>query len=115
MVTGSTFRFIGGTLCLDFVNTVGGRTGSNRVVRDKLADFKDLVRWGEFAGVLSRAEARAMVRRGAGQPRESEAVFGRGMVLREAMYRICRSPAAADVAVLNRELALAQRHERLGF
>ena len=46
MVTLPPFKFIAGTLCLDFVNTVGDRS-DGRVLVDKLVDFKELVRWGE--------------------------------------------------------------------
>jgi hypothetical protein len=38
-------KFIGGCICLDFVNTVGGRvTGRDIVLRDKLKDYPDLAK-----------------------------------------------------------------------
>ena len=128
MVSKPKFKFIGGTLCLDFVNTVGGRVGSERkgdfsyrVLSDKLTGFDDLVRWSESAGVLSRAEALKVARRAASQPSDAKSLFDRAIVVRESLYRVCKSllaastPPAADVVVLNRELANARSRKRLKF
>jgi predicted RNA-binding Zn ribbon-like protein len=125
------FKFIGGTLSLDFVNTVGGRVETDqkrdpqyRIVRDKLTGFDDLVRWSELGGALSRAEAQQTAR-AARQTKDAKNVFDRAIALREALYRICKSlveapvgvckPPTADVAVLNGELTNAHTHKRLTF
>jgi predicted RNA-binding Zn ribbon-like protein len=128
VVIKTRFKFIAGALCLDFVNTVGGRAGSDpkdafryRVLSDKLAAFEDLVQWSESAGVLSRVEAQKMARCSASRPIDAQSAFHRAVALREAFYRICKSlleaapPTAADAAVLNRELANAHAHKRLNF
>jgi|SRR5579872_2036902 len=106
MVT-SNFKFIGGALCVDFLNTVGGRAGG-RPLRDKFARPYDLTRWCEQAG-LSR------------EPGISTRVLHRAVTLREALFRICRAlldqraPSSGDVRTLNRELALARTQERLRY
>lgn len=120
MVTAPTFKFIAGTLCLDFVNTVGGRVGSNqpcdladRIIRDKLTGFGDLVRWAELAGILTHAEARKIALSA------PQAILDRAITLREALYRIAKSciedrtPPSHDLKVVNRELANANLHQRL--
>lgn len=118
---------IGGRLCLDFVNTVGGRIPNpgrvagrdyaDHVVRERLETHGDLLDWAVESGAVTGAEAEAL-RRAAEQRRAvAAAVLRRAVNLREAIYRLFKSviedwPAgAADVAVLNRALAEARRHE----
>src|SRR5581483_5135931 len=102
MVTESRFSFVGGALCLDFVNTVGTRT-HGEIVREKLRSREDLERWAKLAGV-ERPEPR---------------LFRRAIALREALFRICeatvhgRAPRKNDMDLLNRELGEARGGERL--
>jgi predicted RNA-binding Zn ribbon-like protein len=94
------FKFLGGHLALDFINTVGGRTytSANRytVDRERLETAEDLdAFWMESGqrGGTSRAD------------------LERAIELREALYRIFmaviadRRPETKDIAVLNRALA----------
>ncbi len=120
-------KLVGGGLCFDFANTVGGRVpaGGGRgerafaVVRDKLGGYADLVTWGKLAGLLTEKEARRLLRTGEDRPGEAAAVLERGLALREATYHIFkaivdgRPPDAAGLETLNGELAVARRHERL--
>jgi len=46
---------VGGSLALDFVNTLDWRLRARPV--ELLAGFPDLLRWGRSAGALGRAEA----------------------------------------------------------
>jgi predicted RNA-binding Zn ribbon-like protein len=120
VVTNSKFKFIAGALCLDFVNTVGGRVASG-IVRDKLAEYRDLVQWAEAAGVLSRAGTPDADDGGRSDVAAARPALARAVAFREALYRIAiacvegRGPAAADVALLNRETAIAKAHECLHF
>ena len=90
-------------MCLDFINTVGGRIGE-KALRDKLRNADDLERWAGLAGMRVRI---------------SPKLFSRAIVLREVLYRICKSsmkkrtPSEQDMAILNRELAAARSHEQL--
>jgi predicted RNA-binding Zn ribbon-like protein len=124
-----TVKLIGGRLCLDFVNAVGGRNHNlsekrlpqdyGKIRADKLTQYLDLVVWSEHAGLLTDGEARLLVREAERRPAEAQAVFERGLRLREAIYRILKALlsgwkiAAADVAILNQELTIAQSHDRL--
>jgi len=125
---GAAFKFVGGRLCLDFINTVSGR-GSNPgagdrdyadiIEKERLVTFTDLTRWGRAAKVLTSAEAAALWRAALAAPAKAAQAVNRARVLREAMYRLFKTavegwrPDAADLEVLNRELQQARAHERL--
>ena len=121
MVTNPKFKFIGGSLCLDFVNTVGGRIASSgkrdyadRIVGEKLVHFGDLMTWGQMAGVLGPAEAPVA-------PRHAGPLLARAIAFREALYRIAKcllegwAPPEADLRLVNREIVTAESHRRLTF
>ena len=112
------FEFVGGALCLDFCNTVGGtREGT---AREYLAGYRDFVGWAEQAGLLRKGEAKALQRAAAARPAEAAAVLERARRLREAIYNIVaavatgKSAATADLSVLNGELAMTLGRLRLG-
>jgi predicted RNA-binding Zn ribbon-like protein len=121
-------KLVGGRLCLDFVNTIGGRrfepsgeAGSVRMVvlNDKLEDYFDLLAWSRRAGLLTAAEMQALIGAAKRRADEAAAVLKRAKKLREAIHGICRAliykePVdAADLELLNLELAEARDHERL--
>ena len=94
------FRMLGGTLCLDFINTVGGREetkGGYVVARERLEKPEHLREWAAAAGL-----------KGKDTPDLRHAIR-----FREALYRIFQSrrPDADDLAALNREIAA----ERITF
>jgi predicted RNA-binding Zn ribbon-like protein len=110
-------RLIGGRVCLDFVNTVGGRNAL--VLGDKLGDYSNLVKWSRHADIITGTEARRLIQEGKQSPIEAETVFRRALALREALYRICkaiiagRAPRSGDLETVNDELLVARSHERL--
>ena len=110
---------MGGRLCLDFINTVGGRLGSHTVLRDKLIDYHDLLAWSRLAGIANLAESREFGRLAEFHRRHADAILARAIVLRESLYRIFKSaaedrrPRAADLDVLSRELRAARARQRL--
>ncbi len=121
MVTNPKFKFIGGSLCLDFVNTVGGRVASggnrdyaDRIVGEKFVRFDDLMTWGKMAGVLGPSEALVA-------PRRAAALLARAIAFREALYRITKclvegwAPPEGDLGMVNREIVTAESHRRLTF
>ncbi len=97
---GSTpgFYFVGGYLCVDFVNTRHAEEG--RVVEDLLGGIGDLARWFQEAGVLGPLEAEEAAERwGEGEFRRAiefreslrgmiERVAGGGEVRREEIEEI---------------------------
>jgi predicted RNA-binding Zn ribbon-like protein len=117
-------KLVGGDLCLDFVNTVGGREaegprGAVQVREDKLRDYGDLVAWSRHAGVATEDRGRELARQAGRRPAEAAAVLARARGLREALYRVLRAlmdggrPDAGDLEALNDEVADARRREKL--
>jgi predicted RNA-binding Zn ribbon-like protein len=126
----TTWKLIGGALCLDFVNTVGGRVSrgqrrgrdyADAVLRDKLPRYSDLLSWAESAGALTRRESLRLGRRAAGDPQAAAATLARAVQLRAALYRIFKSvienwaPEPRSMQILRRELSVAGAHERLAY
>jgi predicted RNA-binding Zn ribbon-like protein len=113
-----TFSLIAGSLCLDFVNTVGGLRGGQ--AREYLPTYADLVRWSQQAGLLP-GDAADRLLEAADRGDEAQAVYARAVALREALYRLFvqlldgTEPAPADLTTLNAELARALAHLALRF
>lgn len=112
-------KFIAGRLCLDFVNTVGGRTAAGVPIREKIFAYADWLDWSLLAGSLTSSSAGALAGLAILQPQEAAAVIERAATLREALYRIFKSvregrrPAEADAEVLRAELSIARNNQRL--
>jgi predicted RNA-binding Zn ribbon-like protein len=110
-------KLYGGLLCLDFANTLEPRAAEP--VRDWLHAYADLVAWARHAGALDDTTAERLLALAAGQQAAAEASFAAAVELREATYRafaaVARgaTPAAEDLAVVQRAYAEAMRHARL--
>ncbi len=125
----ATVKLVGGRLCLDFLNTVGGRrkqmagrrglADSVIILNDKLNDYFDLLAWSRHAAVIDEAELQLLVREAKRREQEAAKVFARTVKLREAIYRICQTiinhtkPLSLDLELFNEELLQARSHERL--
>src|SRR5215813_9678379 len=102
-------KLVGGRLCLDFVNTCGGRDESGRPIGDRLTEYTDLAAWAQRAALESGPAAIRMVSDAGRDPSGANKILERAVVLREACYRMLhaaivgKTPAPNDVAVLNRE------------
>ncbi len=107
---------IGGRSSLDYVNTEGGQRSPSP---DRVQDYRDLVRWGAYAGVIDEDEAGRLLDLAAGDPREAKRIHARAIEFREALFRILdaigqgEAIAAGDRAILDREVAEALAHQRL--
>jgi predicted RNA-binding Zn ribbon-like protein len=114
--TVETLELIGGAVCLDFANTVGGTRDDPK---EKLHTYADLVRWGARAGAVDAESGSELLAMAADRPAEAAGVLARALELREAVYRIFaaivagRAPAGSDLRVLNGELARALPHLRI--
>ena len=127
------FKFIGGILCLDFINTVEGRSGTShqkgaagdryKIIGEKLRNYSDLVAWcrHEQAALLSPKDARRLIQLAEKHPKAAQTVFENAIRLREALYRIFkavannRKPSPSDIERLDDELRKARTHEKLVF
>jgi predicted RNA-binding Zn ribbon-like protein len=103
------FAFLGGALCLDFVNTAFRENGAP--IWDALEGSRDVVAWGVAARLLAPAEA--------ADAHDAGAAFTAAIALREQVYRVFAALAAGEAADPRALVALdaAQRdafaHRRL--
>ncbi len=110
-------KLVGGQLCLDFVNTVD-RDG-DQYSQDWLCNATDLIGWARHIGILSVAQAEALLYQVKQQPERAATFFDRAIQLREALYRIFSTVAvqqpqqADDLECLNTLLFDMQRHLHL--
>jgi predicted RNA-binding Zn ribbon-like protein len=108
---------IGGSLCLDFTNTVGSRHDAD--LHDKLKTYADLVAWSRHAGLLSERTARQLLEQAARDSAMANAAHTRAITLREAIYRIFSAantghrPKNADIEILNQALGRALAQARI--
>jgi predicted RNA-binding Zn ribbon-like protein len=102
------FQFIAGSLCLDFVNTVGSYSPS--ATAEKLREFADLVRWAHEARIIEQSEARELVAFSKTHPYESSGILEKARVFRESLFRIFAAlnrkerPNEIDLTALNETL-----------
>jgi predicted RNA-binding Zn ribbon-like protein len=118
-------NLVGGRLCLDFVNTVGGwqpapANRKNAEIRDdRLNDYGDLLAWSWRAGLLTERAAQALAGEAERRATEAAAVWERACAMRQAIYQICqaiiqqRTPRPADLELLNEEINLAHGRVKL--
>jgi predicted RNA-binding Zn ribbon-like protein len=122
------WKFVGGRLCLDFVNSVEDRheeRAKNSTIftfrADKLSGYADLAEWSKDAGILEERETTRVVRIASQKDRDSKQVFERARNLRESLFRIFKhvlegwEPPAADIETLNRECAIARNRQELAY
>jgi predicted RNA-binding Zn ribbon-like protein len=123
------FKFIGGDVSLDFVNTVNGRISNPNkksgrdyydiFPSDKLENYADLIAWSLKAGLFDEKEAKKLLQAAKDNSQAANTVLKRALNLRESVYRLFKSaiegwqPEEKDLEELNRELNLARRHQKL--
>ena len=111
------FEFVGGDLCLDFTNTMGGKRGV--APREYLNSYADFVSWCRQAGLLDSSKAQTLARRAARRVQDSAAALRRAIALRETIYRIFGAlaldepPQASDLEQLNAHLSSSLGRLRL--
>jgi predicted RNA-binding Zn ribbon-like protein len=100
---------VGGSLCLDFLNTADSHDGAPGL--DALAPgYVNVGSWFAHAGVLDEAALKMLLRRAAKEPRDAAAVRKRATQLREALYEIVtslpedREPSPESLVTFNGEL-----------
>jgi predicted RNA-binding Zn ribbon-like protein len=110
-----SFDMSGGALCLDFANTARW-TGPPR---EDLPAYDALLAWSEQAGLLEKADARAIRSLAEENPHRGRAVLERARKLREAVHRTFAAVAAKkrarpeDLVTIERAAAEAAAHFRI--
>ncbi len=107
----------GGTLCLDFANTVDWHASDNP--EETLTGYKDLVEWSTRRGLLNKEDAASLRGKGEQNKELGRSVMGEATVLREAIYRIFsatahgRIPPERELQLLNQYLAKGLSRTRI--
>ena len=110
------FEFVGGSVALDFANTLGGMHSAP--THEHLIEYQDLVEFGRSAGTISPSQARRLAEEAGRQPARAAAVLRRAIALREAIWRAFDAFAKraraepADLALIHDEEIAALRHSR---
>jgi predicted RNA-binding Zn ribbon-like protein len=103
-----SLELVGGSLCLDYANTVSSRTEGPR--REYLSSYAELVAWSHHVGILTSEEAGVLRDSAACRPNLAEATLNRAVAVRESLYRVFsaiaqgQEPDKPDLATLNRVL-----------
>ncbi len=112
-----TFIFSGGSLCLDFANTVSWRWSGRPI--ERLVTYEDLVSWSRQAGVVTAREAGNLFKEAQRRPRGARKALREATALREAIFRTFaavaagRRPRSTNLAELNAWLAITTPHQRI--
>ena len=122
------WKFIGGRLCLDFVNSVGGREEleekpypENIIVKDKLENFNEFITWGKDIGIITEAGRKYLLNLNSSEKKETEITFKRAIELRESLFKIIydvinnKEPDEKMIQILNREYSIANENRKLVY
>jgi predicted RNA-binding Zn ribbon-like protein len=120
------WKFVGGRLCLDFINSVDARLEQkvkNSTVftfrADKLNGYTDLAEWSKEAGILEEYDIKRVLRVASQNVSKAGRVFARAIALRESLFRILKhiiegwEPPNSDIEMLNRECTIARNRQKL--
>lgn len=110
---------VGGSLCLDFVNTTGNRAGTEP--RERLNTYPDLITFAQRVNAISGEEAREILAASSRDTRRAEQVLREFVVLRELLYRLLlcafagETPSQRDLAAFNEVLAQSSADRKIGW
>jgi predicted RNA-binding Zn ribbon-like protein len=108
---------VGGSLCLDFVNTTGAR--SSAAPRERLTCYGDLLTWGQRAGIVEVNTARRLRRAATTRERDAANALRQAHNVREDMYDLLsasvdgRRPTTGAVARVSAQWRAARRNQEL--
>lgn len=111
------FKWVGGWLCLDFVDSKNW--ANHDPIYERFHGYEDLVRWNEAAGRLSALEGQQLLTQAARQPAAAAHIFEQGVALRQVIHRVFATiaqgapPVAEDLARLNDHLTSVLAHSKL--
>jgi len=112
------FDLAGGTIALDFVNTVSGMRGGPDP-RDRLAGYPDVVYWAEQVGLIDVRQATALYREAERHPQKAAAAYAEAIRRREALHDVVLSAVEGQATprgaldTLNAWIADALAHRKL--
>src|SRR5262245_27741440 len=117
LTTVENIPLVGGSLCLDFVNTTGARASA--APRERLTCYDDLVRWSQRAGILDARTARRLQQAAAAQANEAARALRRARNVREDLYDLLsafvagRRPSSEALGRVAAHWKAARRNQEL--
>jgi predicted RNA-binding Zn ribbon-like protein len=121
------WKFVGGNVSIDFINTIGGRNDKKNQVsfistirEDKLNNYIDLVDWAKKIGIIDQPESKRFSA-AEEDPSKAQRIFNRAKLLRESLYRIFKNkivgsvPPKDDLELLNIELKKARSYQHFVY
>ena len=100
----TAWEFVGGSLALDFCNTVGSlREGK---ARDYLSDYVELVDWSRAAGIVSVELADRLIDQATIRSEEAARIHARAIALRNSIDDLarrcmkCEAPSKESLAIM---------------
>lgn len=108
---------IGGSDCLDFVNTLHWRGTEGPI--ERLTEYEDLVAWAAYGNLVDASQATRLRALAQHEAAQAAHVLQQAWTLREALHRIIAAemqrvePAAGDLALFDDELGAAFAHTTL--
>jgi len=108
---------VGGSVCLDFVNTTGARESA--APRERLTCYSDLLTWSRRAGILDARAARRLRKVAASREADAATVLRRARTVREDLYDLLsafvdgRPPTTAALARVAVHWRVARRNQEL--
>jgi predicted RNA-binding Zn ribbon-like protein len=108
---------VGGSLCLDFVNTTGARASA--APRERLTCYDDLLTWSQRAGVLDAKTALRLRRAAITREKDAARALRRARSVREDLYDLLsafiagRRPSTVAVARVAADWKAARRNQEL--
>lgn len=122
------FKFVGGSLPLDFINTVDWREppgdrfpGADALLRERIGGWDDLLRWGRESGVLDDAGAGVLADYAGRHPYLAREAWERALALRAAVRAVITAaaadqpPPAWSADIFESALAHALQHRRIAL
>jgi len=109
--------FVGGCLCVDFVNTTGAREREHE--RERIESYGDVLTWSRRAGLLSSVGARRLRATANRHPRKAARAVAGLRRIRENLYRVLRCVAensrakAEDITFLDRLFRVERQNYEL--
>jgi predicted RNA-binding Zn ribbon-like protein len=108
---------IGGSICLDFANTLGGYRKAREI--ERLETYANAIDWARAAGLVSADESATLSRLADAAPDAASAELGRLKRLRDAIYGVCSAKArgapagSGDIDRLRQATIVAMASARL--
>lgn len=115
--TAENIPLVGGSLCLDFVNTTGARESS--APRERLMHYSDLLTWSQRAGILNQTAAVRGRRAASRRTSDAADALKRARTLRENLYELLsafvdgRRPTIKAVGRLAAQWRVVGRNQQL--